>query len=651
MKELAEYIRQSRTAGTTAEQINKNLVQAGWSQSQIDESWKQVNEPVVATSAASATTAPLPGSTAPELSVKASHHNKEKYLAVGGAIVILLAGGYFAYAKYYNTPDKIWESATRKTRDLASGHITLEGSYTDKALETGEDEENSDSLFGGFGDITVSMKADGDFKTRGEDDADLDLKSTFGMKLGAFNVSVDVETRKVGDNLFYKIGDNPLAELFGAGVGGNKNKSEWLKIDLKRQDETDNPFFNISEQQIKQLTEAFDQAKIIKPGKLLGSEKIADQNTYHFEAKIDKDEIRRYIETLMNVVNEGFMGTLTESEKTELKDAINRIVDKIEVRKMEVWIGKSDRRIHQFLIETTAPSVINQSLEVAKEQSRDAKRIADVRQIMTAAELYFNDCGTYPPGDKVVLDGEGLAGCDGWAATPSGTLYMQATSPAPTPIDGNCTEAQNSYAYTQLDNGNDYSITFCLGAATGGLMAGPNEATPMGLSYTSSELPVEDGSSEFDRFIASPFTGTLNVKVNLSNFNSSVNIEEPADALDYFMLQDNQDDLNNAESTLAYGLDSYFRENQRYPDRLGQLLEKTEWGGSYIYTSDDKLPKPKNTEGDCSGINEFWNYFPTNDGQDFVLEYCLTEDTEHWNGDKPRGKHKVTAATNNTYDY
>lgn len=135
-------------------------------------------------------------------------------------------------------------------------------------------------------------------------------------------------------------------------------------------------------------------------------------------------------------------------------------------------------------------AVVLVSLNNARARSRDAKRVADVRQMQTAVELYFNDCNSYPPGSGVVLDAEGLGSgtisggtCSGggWATPAAGTVYMQATSAAPTPAETGCTAAQNSYTYTQTGSGTDYTITFCLGAATGGLAAGAHTASAGGI--------------------------------------------------------------------------------------------------------------------------------------------------------------------------
>ncbi|MFA5644388.1 MAG: FISUMP domain-containing protein [Patescibacteria group bacterium] len=114
------------------------------------------------------------------------------------------------------------------------------------------------------------------------------------------------------------------------------------------------------------------------------------------------------------------------------------------------------------------------SLQNARSRARDAKRIADVRQIQTALELYFNDNGAYPVSTSVT------------SSIRSGDrVYMEIFPQAPNPPDGNCDEGTNQYIYTEAgeDNGS-YTISFCVGFQTGSLNAGDKCATPIGILNT-----------------------------------------------------------------------------------------------------------------------------------------------------------------------
>lgn len=118
-------------------------------------------------------------------------------------------------------------------------------------------------------------------------------------------------------------------------------------------------------------------------------------------------------------------------------------------------------------------AVVLVSLNSARAKSRDAKRLADVRQVMTALELFYNDNNRYPTATtNAPTPGDG---------SPTFSSYLALYPAVPTPNDGSCTAGQNAYTYAQTGSGTGYTITFCLGAATGGYSAGVRTASPAGI--------------------------------------------------------------------------------------------------------------------------------------------------------------------------
>ncbi len=111
------------------------------------------------------------------------------------------------------------------------------------------------------------------------------------------------------------------------------------------------------------------------------------------------------------------------------------------------------------------------SLQGARKGARDAKRIANIKQIQTALELYYNDQGQYP---------ESLNFGQGSIESPN-AVYMEKIPSAPSPADGNC-GSNNTYLYTPIGiNGRAYQISFCLGSKVGQLDPGPHCAKPGGI--------------------------------------------------------------------------------------------------------------------------------------------------------------------------
>ena len=116
------------------------------------------------------------------------------------------------------------------------------------------------------------------------------------------------------------------------------------------------------------------------------------------------------------------------------------------------------------------------ALNNARAKSRDAKRVADIHQIQTALELYFNDMGRYP------LSAE-LASGSIFSTSSAGTsTYMAKVPTAPTPADGSCAVSDNVYSYVST-SGASYTLSFCVGGQTGSLKSGINTASPVGIAY------------------------------------------------------------------------------------------------------------------------------------------------------------------------
>ena len=110
------------------------------------------------------------------------------------------------------------------------------------------------------------------------------------------------------------------------------------------------------------------------------------------------------------------------------------------------------------------------ALNTARAKARDAKRVGDMKQVQTALELYFSDNGSYPAS---ITFGSPIA--------TNSVTYMAQAPIAPTPFDNStlCDATKNAYKYTAGTN--SYTITYCLGGATGGVPAGPATATPAGI--------------------------------------------------------------------------------------------------------------------------------------------------------------------------
>jgi len=106
------------------------------------------------------------------------------------------------------------------------------------------------------------------------------------------------------------------------------------------------------------------------------------------------------------------------------------------------------------------------ALNNARMKARDAKRVSDIKQIQTALELYYNDANAYPA-------------ALGTSIANGSVTYMAAVPTNPTPLDTGCTAT--NYTYAALSGNTSYTLSYCLGGATGGITAGSHTATPGGI--------------------------------------------------------------------------------------------------------------------------------------------------------------------------
>jgi len=90
------------------------------------------------------------------------------------------------------------------------------------------------------------------------------------------------------------------------------------------------------------------------------------------------------------------------------------------------------------------------ALQQARSRARDSKRLADVKQLQTALELFFNENNRYPTEEE--WNTGQIAGVS--------DVYMQAIPVAPAVADGPCTGDQNSYLYEPQNNNRTYLLSF-----------------------------------------------------------------------------------------------------------------------------------------------------------------------------------------------
>ncbi len=104
------------------------------------------------------------------------------------------------------------------------------------------------------------------------------------------------------------------------------------------------------------------------------------------------------------------------------------------------------------------------SLGSARVKARDSKRLADLKQIQTALELFYTDQNTYPTGSGLTLGGTSAACLNATGFTTAGctSAYMGAVPADP--------KSPGTYSYTAASS--SYSIVAALEGTVNGLTEG-----------------------------------------------------------------------------------------------------------------------------------------------------------------------------------
>jgi len=429
-------------------------------------------------------------------------------------VAVLLVGGVtlgYAYyqssspqktiAKMFGNFSKIKseEFSGSITANIESDELTTGGQVAGTTSPTAKQKLNLSIDFSGASDTNdlanpkfqLALKFKGDMQESG-------------------SFSLDADLRFLEKNFYFKISNLPNIQIADLSPFSDK----WIK--LSGEELKNSPLLNqssgqsqnaalkeskpLTTAQIQRLEQFITKHQFIKVTKKLADETLAGVPTKHFRFVFDKQAYKDFAKELSD--NSDY-----KLDKTQL-DKMNESLDSLNSADGEMWIGKKDAMLYKIVLNfnlaetssskasgkitftmsfsnynqpvtVTAPSpvlpfeeVLNQllggassALDSASAKSRDALRLADVRQIMTALELSYNDNNKYPNTlDELIKPND----------------YLGQVPQSSTPPDGACTMAQNSFAY-QLLKPDKYELSFCLGADTGGYGPGVHTASPEGI--------------------------------------------------------------------------------------------------------------------------------------------------------------------------
>lgn len=675
-QEILDYILEAQKHGLTEFEIKQNLLNAGWEAEVIEQSFvfakAQESKPQAVatkdTAARNSFAVPEHGqvhNTPGHLSEKsfittdspAQSIFKKPLLWIIAVVLLVASGGAYAYYSFVlKAPEKAWEKFAEKQAGTVFSS-KFSASYID-AAETGKPQ---DTIFGELSQIKLQFSGNGFVDNTDPDNVNSksDIKYTFST--GGLDVSLGFDYI-LKNNIFYlNVGDNP----FLSGISENMNdgkKISWIKFDLneiKKEIEND-PTSSSSDtalvrglfdQTFKQeLEKIWNDSRVIKQDAYLGQEIISGQKTFHFKNSVDKSALKNLVAVYSAALGKQIKASGDDSFDEAMTNELGiQLIDKLEVKEFETWIGKNDYNLYKVKFKATAPSLISlmnaPGVAPSFSSSRDAKRLADVRMMASALELYYNDNNGYPAGIK------------GIPVDLAPDYIMQI--PVAPETEGDCTDYFNGYWYKPVGpsyvvNGKtlygSYQMTFCLGNDTNGYKKGIAKLTEYGIQDNIT-CPEQDQSLCYNTIHSVPanleskvaemlkpinFSAELNLDFEYSDYGAKAEVTEPTEFFNII------DSLNSARSKsadakrmadvrqLASALELYFNDKNEYPKNLDILTP------NYI----GLVPvAPEPTSSVCTPTDNAYTYKRINQSS-YTLTFCLGNRT----GGYEAGKRTLTQA-------
>ena len=363
MTQLDDYISKARVAGLDDDAIKNELRKAGWDEATISANFQ------LPQSMPSVATGSMPESLPAQFRehfTRPSIWRKIKIPVIVFCLLIAVgAGAYFGYNYYFNSNSNLLAEALQKTFTANSGHMSFQMSVADK-IEKGDDMNDLSQIFGD--NLAVNIKGDADYKLSTQKTMDVDGDFEASFNVGGFNVGVNVSVKVIGEDTYVHLGDNPLLQMF-TGLDSSES-SKWFKLNTKELEAMaeEGGELPANESAINKVQNLFQKGEFISLGKNLGSEKIDDINTTHYQLIINKDNLKKTIgETVELFATES---GAPSGEAQEAVQIVSLFIDKADLT-ADIWIS-SDKYVRKLVYDFKLPS-LTQVTEIYDETYGDVE--------------------------------------------------------------------------------------------------------------------------------------------------------------------------------------------------------------------------------------------------------------------------------------
>lgn len=386
--------------------------------------------------------------------------------------------------------------------------------------------------------ISISYKSKGKADKRDENNQKSEFNTQLNIDFGGTKFEADIEVVVIDSAIYAKFVKVPnFIDSLLAGMDfalGDK----WWKFDLKESNSlSKNIPFEVevtTEENLKQtkkkLSSLMKNNPIIKIDERLKDDKINGEKNYHFKSSINALNLTKLTNEFSSISQNDIQveNEIVKSQKESIEKRIKSLSDFMTKSDIDIWINKKSfdmrKTIFNFSFDTSklqtndaitpdsyglidvmgsveyadigkemnikAPEnsdnffeLISKKLEEAKIKSRDARRLADAKQIQTALELYYSDNGNFPKELKYLVESNDLQ-AENEIKKNYGYLFDLPKDPKP---NKECGE-EFDYSYSVKDAEQDFDLSFCLEEGIGKYQKGTSTFNSMMASSTRVEI-------------------------------------------------------------------------------------------------------------------------------------------------------------------
>ncbi len=550
-EDIVAYIREARSYGHNDEEIRRNLLTVGWNARAVDNGFAEVDsEQQLAKAAASPPAAPVASVSIsetgarqePTLLPQPPHGKKSKrwLMLVGTGMGVIVVGAGVLAAVY--APARVFNRFINEASSK-SHHTKFVMSYTD-----GGTAELPSDLGLALSNLAFEISGTGEFRAIESGHSASQGEINYNISGGGSNFGTALKYRQIDQDIYLNTKDNILLNLFY--LQARETKKDWAKMNFHQLVREPGGGQTSALMQIldaealrEKINDIWLRHQIIKLDKYLGIERVNNTQTFHFRLALDRPNIERALKDTAALLSETDSQNFSNDLLSAITSATTQLLSRLETREFEVWVGILDQRPYRIHFVGNAPSLISLlKLSMAglrfNPGSDDSQRLAHVRQIAGASELYYNDTGGYPQNLSDLSN------------TPKDKPAYLALLPVAPPPSGLCTEAANTYTYTPVGGSTtgrngarvypNYQLIFCLGDNVGEYKAGLGILTPSGISTAqpcpanspNCLLPAPREQAQGRAFDQVDFSAELKFDIDYSDYGNQVTVEAPTDFID-----------------------------------------------------------------------------------------------------------------------